>query len=90
MDDYASQISSTDATSDDAHRWKDLAGSAMLSPGEMESDGATERQGSDPLSKLKAIDTDVKGKEAGSGDKTEEDLVFDSPTTEEDMATPVR
>lgn len=84
MDSYASQPSSTDATSDDAHKWKDLAGSAMLSPSEMSDGGATERQDSDPMHKtLRRIDTESKDKE-GQGE-----VMFDSPTSDGEVGTPV-
>ena len=88
MDSYASHPSSTDATSDDVDKWKDLAGSATLSPWEMGSDGATERQDSDPFSKLKLIDTEAGKKAEGEDEKG--DVVFDSPTSEGEMETPVR
>lgn len=89
MDSYASVPSSTDATSDDAQKWKDLAGSASLSPGEMGSDGGTERQDSDPFSKLKSIDTQKKagGNKDGDGNEVQ---MYDSPSSETEVETPVK
>lgn len=97
MDSYVSHQSSTDATSDDAYRWRDLADSETLSPGEMDSDGGTERQDSDPFSRLSSINTEKGGGQTKSGggkkqDEGSEDEVvtYDSPSSEGEVRTPVR
>ena len=92
MDSYATHPTSN-ATSehDETQKWKDLTGSAVLSPGEMaaEDSPGTERQTSDPFDKLKPIDT-VTGQDGGNEkDEREETVVFDSPISEEAQATPV-
>ena len=81
MDSYVTNPSSTAATSDDAQKWKDLAGSAISSPSEIGSDGATERQDSDPFNKLKPKDNQT----GTHGD--DEVVMVDSPTSEEDVET---
>ena len=97
MDSYASQPSSTDASSlvdESAQKWKDLAGSTVSSPRE-ESDDGTERKGSDPMEKLR-LDTDVKrgggdgGEEGEGGNGREEEdggeggMICESPTEADD------
>ena len=94
MDSYASHPSSTDPSSDDAHKWKDLADSATLSPSEMDSDGATERQHSDPFNKLRPIDTepkeDVHSEDGEGNGEGIGDTLFESPTSDAEAVTPVK
>ena len=88
MDSYASHPpggTDTSSTTDLDERWKDVAGSATMSPASIHSpqknsSGETARQLKDenPHTKLKPIRTDLgDGQEEGS-----EVLIFSSPTSE--------
>ena len=91
MDSYAT-VPSSNATSehDETQKWRDLTGSAVLSPGEMaaEDSPGTERQTSDPFDKLKPIDTGAEQDGGKEKDERGETVVFDSPISEADQASP--